>query len=498
MAYMGRRRIFSRYDKVDDSNVTKILDEALSDHSANVSEMMYLWKYFRGQQPILGRQKTVRPEICNNVVENHAQEVVNFKTGYQLSEPIQYICRTSDGGEDDASSRKIADLNTLMFAESSESKNRDLFEWMCICGVGYKFVEADVDDERHGELGKSDIGGAPFNIHIPNPWDVFIVYSSAYHRRPIMGVWVGDGENDTPIYTVYTDSTVYTIVSGRITGKAANGIGLIPIIEYDLNNAMMGVFESALPVLDAINTIESNRIDHIEQVVQALYLFKNCQIDEDEFLGMIELGAVSVSSVDGMQGDVSLITNNADQSNTQTVKEDLYNALVNICGMPNRNQGGANDTGSAVLLRDGWTLAESHAKSYELQFKKAERDFIRVVLRICDAAGEKIDLKLRDIDLAFNRRNYDNIVTKAQVLTTLLATEKVDPLDCYKVCGLFTDPSAAFLRGQKYVEELKKEAEEAAKQAFAMQQSQQPARTDGLSDHDGDGVYGEDNHGRKF
>ena len=475
--FMGRTRIYSKYDYVDSGNVTAVITNAIPTHVMNCSQIEYLWNYYRGKQPILGRTKDVRPEICNNIVENHAQEIVSFKTGYQLSEPIQYICHPYGDESEDDYAKQISDLNLLMFAEDGDSKNRDLFEWLCIAGIGYKFVEYDKTDEKYGEVESYDVGGAPFNIHIPDPRSVFVIYSSKYHHRPIAGVWVGINENSTHTYTVYTKNRVYTIVGDKLVNEDINGIGYIPIIEYNLNNARMGVFEAALPVLDAINRIESNRLDGIEQVVQALYLFKNCQIDENSFLEMLRLGAVTVSSTDGAPGDVELITNNLDQTQTQTTKDDMYQAMIDICGMPNRNQGGANDTGSAVLLRDGWTLAESHAKSYELQFKKAERNFLRVVLKICDMAGEPVNLRLRDIDLAFNRRNYDNVLTKAQVLTTMRATNKVDPLDCFKACGLFNDPSAAYLRSVKYIEEQEAKISQMANTQTAVQQPYQVAQS---------------------
>ena len=230
-----------------------------------------------------------------------------------------------------------------------------------------------------------------------------------------------------------------------------NVIG-IPLVEYELNNARMGVFEAALPILDAINAVESNRMDGIEQTVQSLIKFINCDIDEDTFAAMLSLGAVKVKSVDGQKGDVDIIKNDLDQTQTQVTKDDLYQAFLNITGMPNRNVGsGASDTGAAVVLRDGWTLAESHAKSYELQFKKAERAFLRLVLKICDKSKDtSIGLSLSEIDMAFNRRNYDNILTKSQVLTTMLAEGSIHPLLAYRACGLFVDPEAAYLMSEDW------------------------------------------------
>lgn len=44
----------------------------------------------------------------------------------------------------------------------------------------------------------------------------------------------------------------------------------------------MGAFESVVPLLDAINNVQSNRLDGIEQFIQSLMVFYNCTLGEDE------------------------------------------------------------------------------------------------------------------------------------------------------------------------------------------------------------------------
>lgn len=444
MLLKGRRRIYASYDRCDRSNVLSIITNAIPPHSANRSEIRYLYEYYKGDQPILYRVKDVRPEICNRIVENHAQECVAFKVGYQLSEPVQYISRA--GQDEEQVSEQIKALNDLMFAEDKASSDHDLFEWECIVGLGYRIILAD-------DAADYEPGTAPFKMHVLDPYNAFVVYSSNYDHKPLCGVYITKNEFEEERYSVYTENRYFLIAGGEIIEERPHVLGRIPIIEYDLNNARMGVFEPCLPILDAINAIESNRLDGIEQTVQSLMKFVNCDISEDDFVEMLKLGAVKVTSVDGMQGDVQLLTNDLDQSQTQVSKDDLYQAFLNITGMPNRVGNGRADTGAAVLLRDGWTLAESHAKSYELQFKKSERDFLRIVLKICESvANEGITLRVRDIDIAFNRRNYDNILTKSQVLTTMLATSQIHPLLAFQACGLFTDPEAAYLMSVEYQE----------------------------------------------
>lgn len=77
----GRRVIKTSVTNITSENVTDVLLKALSIHTLNRSEIDYLWEYYKGKQPILNRQKEVRPEINNRIVENRANEIVSFKVG---------------------------------------------------------------------------------------------------------------------------------------------------------------------------------------------------------------------------------------------------------------------------------------------------------------------------------------------------------------------------------------------------------------------------------
>ena len=89
----GRKMITTDADFVDNNNIVEELEKAMNKHMFNREEIEYLWNYYKGKQPILARTKEVRPEICNKIVENRANEIVSFKVGYLCGEPTQYIGR---------------------------------------------------------------------------------------------------------------------------------------------------------------------------------------------------------------------------------------------------------------------------------------------------------------------------------------------------------------------------------------------------------------------
>ena len=256
----GRRVIKSSVKEITDKNVVEILKKALSDHDLNRSEIDYLWNYYKGKQPILNRVKDVRPEICNRVVENRANEIVSFKVGYLCGEPIQYIGRNTDENV----TAGITALNELMFAEDKATQDQEIVEWQMICGTAYRMVLPDEPNEEDE---------SPFEMYTLDPRDTFIVYSNEIGNRPLMAVKYSKDENEVTHYSVYTEN-YYWLIDGDIINKnesKAHALDMIPIFEYPANNARLGSFEIVLPLLDTINNVESNRMDGVEQFIQAFW-----------------------------------------------------------------------------------------------------------------------------------------------------------------------------------------------------------------------------------
>lgn len=438
----GRRVITTDVTEITADNVVDVLRDAMSVHEINRSEIEYLWKYYKGDQPILSREKTVRPEICNKIVENRANEIVSFKVGYLCGEPIQYIGRNSD----DAVGERIGVLNEYMHLVDKPALDQEIVEWQMIAGTANRMVLGN-------KAYSDDSDESPFDMYTLDPRNSFVVYSTDVKRRRMMGVKYNTDDYGFKTYSVYTDKLCFIIAGDKVERVDTHALGVVPIFEYPANNARLGSFEIVLPLLDAINNIESNRMDGVEQFVQAFVKFINCDITKEDFEALKDLGAIKVKSVDGQQADVDIVTNELNQQQTQTLKDDAYQAVLTICGMPNRNGGSStSDTGSAVLLRDGWSLAESRAKDSELMFKRAEKEVLRLVLKLCDGlAGLK--LRLRDIDMKFTRRNYDNIQSKSQVLVSMLQQPKIHPLLAFTHCGLFSDPESAYKMSDAYYEE---------------------------------------------
>lgn len=441
----------------------------------NAAEIDYLWRYYKGEQPILYKIKKVRPDINNVVLENHAFEIVEFKKSNDFGEPVQYVQK----GEKDTEqvNPELSLLNKFMESEDKSSWDNELSEWQCIAGTSYRWADTDTPEDEDE---------APFEMSVPDPRRTFVVRSSGIKKEQLFCgyySWFSDismtdgglveANSKYRIITIYTDDFMlkiqeknnnYEIINQTLKiGKEDLDVQEYPlepkgqrIIEYPLNSARIGLIELVITQLNALNKIKSDDLDGIDQFVQSLLVFVNQDVDVEDVRALEEAGAIKVFSQDpNKPADVKLLTQQLLHSETKIVTDDIYNKILTILGIPRLNdKPSGGDTGQARLLGEGWTMAYQRAKQDDLNFKKSERQFLKLVLKICKADTRKNNdkikvLKISDIDIKIPRDKSDNLLVKAQALLNLLEAG-VHPEIAFTVVGLFGDPHDVYQKSVNF------------------------------------------------
>ena len=497
MLNKGRNRIYSSYtpEEIDAVAVARILADAIPVHLNNAQDIDYLHNYTKGMQPVLNREKDVRPEINNKIVENHAYEIVEFKTGYCFGSPVTYVARAkSDDKQQEANNAtnseeaektskprrrsgedKVNRLNTLCLNDDKPNTDRELADWIFECGVGYKATFP----LSASAMKRKEKSAPPFHTSVLDPRNTFCVYSTNMEHSKLLSCSYyrkhGFGIADTVEIVAYTDDNIYTaslpysmpvsddsdqatswmdiVVNGTTQFEVApNPMGINPIVEYDANTSRLGSFEPVIELLDALNETVSNRVDGVEQFVQSFIKFINCDIDEETFTAMKELGAIKVQSNGQYTADVDIITSELNQDQTQTLVEDMYNKVLAIAGVPDRRASAGGNTGQALIIGQGWTNAESRALSFEKMFFKSERETILVTLKILQSYPQfKVTgLETADIDIKFTRNRTDNLLNKSQVLLNLLQAG-VHPLGAISLSDITSDPENLFSMSEEFM-----------------------------------------------
>ena len=454
----GRTVLYTDVMEVDSSNIGEVLAAAIEDHDQNSNDIDYLYQYYKGDQPINQREKTYNTEINNKIVSNIAAEIVDFKIGYLLSAPIQYIDSASNDSIDEIENNDLDIMTRFCMMEDKDTSDLEVAEWQSICGRGFRML-----------LPKAEAveGESPFAIYTLDPRNTEVVYSSKMGHKPMMAFTSITLEDDSNIYYCYTPTDFFVLdedgndVSDEINKSGPHALGMIPIIEYPANTARIGDFEQVLSLLNAINTVTSNRIDGIEQFVQAILCMEGAQIEaaSDQTQAEAELDFMrQVKEVGGMMlppgAKAYYLAQELNQQQTETLMQSLYNRVLTIVGMPNRNMSdySNSDTGSAVILRNGFSEAEARARVRENYYRKSERRLLNLMIVLTNALAGT-DLIPSDVDIRFPRRNYTNDSANVTNLISMLGSDWITPEFAYSHSNMCADPHHEFLLAKKWHDE---------------------------------------------
>ncbi len=435
----GRKVIYTRANKITSQNIVEELSKALPIHNQNAVGIDYLDRYYRGDQPILYRKKANRPEVNNKIAVNLAYELVERKVADICAEPIQYVLR----GTDNKKSEEISQFNATMDSENKQECDIDICRWRSIGGMGYRFIGND--DGNGSLLDESD-----FELSSEDPRYTFVAYYS--NKKPAFSCQIREDENGKTIYFCYTNAEWFEISDGEIKDSGINGNGAIPVIEYPNNSRRLSDIEITIGITDAINVLQSDRINGIEQFVSSWVKFVNCEIDKDSFLSMRQEGALVVKSNNGGENkaDVDVMTTELNQTEGQVVFTDLFERFLDIQGLANRQGNTGGDTQGAVNLRNGHYDAGLRTAINEPILKKSENMAIKIMLnRLRIKKG--FTLLPSDVEIHINHNKLDNMLVKAEVMQILL-NSGVHYKRAIKTVDMFSDPEQVAIESQKRME----------------------------------------------
>ena len=442
----GRKIAYTDAERITDDNVVKVIGQCIGVFYGNKSAIRYLWRYYKGDQPVLYRTKVSNEDITNKILENHAYEIVQFKVGQTYGEPVQFISRK----DDDAINNAVDELNDFMTDANKQEKDIKSGEWQSATGTSFKAIQS-----KEGEI--------PFRITAPSPLNTFVIYNRST-EEPVLAVQELKDEDGKYYKLAFSETMSFKIVDSNVVKSKLHTYGGIPIVEYPNNHERISDIELVISMLDAINNMQSNRMDGIEQFVQSWIKFVNCNVDEEEFAKMKMNHALVVKSTNKEnKSDVEIMTQELNQTQCQVAKDDLWDNALSILAIPTKQSNTGGDTQGAVELRNGWDFSKTRAKLKDPIVKSSEKRLATVVLNTLRVSGNDLKLSIRDFEVQINHSPQDNMYTKSQTLLQLLQCG-IHPIVAIKTVGLWGDAEKTFMLSKPYLDNLWKTIDDVEEQ----------------------------------
>lgn len=399
-------------EKFDEDNLDKtIILTLVKKHEGIAVRLLKNKQYYDGRHAIEQKKREDDSAPNNKVVCNHAKDISDTATGYFMGNPITY----SNSGE-----RDIKSLLTAFDEANVDDVDADNALDMSIYGAGYEFVYA-----KEGEA-------TPISKNI-SPLSTFIVVDDTIEENELCGVYYYKRKNSvensyTYVATVSTANYTYVLNiddSGTDTSRTVTEIperhffGEPQIIEYLNNKEAIGDFEQQIPLIDAYNTLMSDRINDKEQFIDAvLVLYGALMGDDEEEVSEAQKQLRKEKLLELPEGaKAEYLLRQMDENGAEILRKAIKEDIYNFSHVPNFVDENFAGNVSGVAMEYKLLGLEMITKVKERQYKKGLRKRIRLYCNFLNMKA--VLMEAGSIMATFSRALPKNLQELAQIVANL-------------------------------------------------------------------------------
>lgn len=457
------------------SEVKKLIDKH---ESTLVSNLTRLLEYYQGQHEINGTEGGSKPKtVCN-----HAKDISDTASGYFLGSPISWKqvgeqAEERSGGEPVPKKNMIGevrpeaktDFDRLMDAfERAQAADTDQENalYLSICGRAYEYVYAEEDE--------------PELMTLPlDPLHTFMVCDESIEHKELFAIYyyykkndVADSE-DTKLYIkVFTDTEildwVLTSNEDKEPERTQHNMGYIPVILYRNNKFCIGDFEQQIGLIDAYNTLTSDRVQDKESFIDAILVIYGSLLGEDSESSDKAMEEVKKKKLLELDDDAraEYLTRTLDEGGMEVLRTALKEDIYTFSHVPNLTDKNFAGNSSGVAMEYKLLGLEMLTKIKERWYRKSLRKRLKIFLHFYGI--KEMKLTEENLEAKFSRGLPKNLAELAGIVNSL--TGKVSQATLLSQIPFVEDPLAE-------MQAVKAENEEKLKQQqelFQMQANTPP------------------------
>lgn len=470
---VGRIEIFTDESEITSKNVIKVLQKAMPTHLINASRCDFLLRYESGEQP-LKRKKTYRADIDIQVSDNIANEITEFKLGFNWGNPITLVqCGNKDSEKSDETTA-ISLLNEYYRTEKNEAKTQQLARFVEITGIGFTYIDINTEYQD---------GDSYFTMNVLDPRYAFVVRSNYYpDHRVVMGVSYREDEMGNKYFTCFSKEQRFEI-SGELkitNGKVkkdekgnsivdwfqeersgeTNPLEIIPIVEWIRSYDRMGCFERQISEMDALNIAVSDFFNDVDQNCQAIFHANDIEFpktpDGEEQHPKTNDWVVTNTTQDGKTPFINPIAIAYDYSGMLANISFRRGVILQKCNVPSRNDNSGGSTGIAMSDATGWTNAEVEAGRQDLIKGSCKMEEVKVALAairkspFVPSDSPLLELWHSDTKANISRQKNYEMASKINTYSTGVS-HGIAPKHMIPAINFFPDPQQVIMDSEPFI-----------------------------------------------
>ena len=348
----------------------------------------------------LPKKQPYKPD--NRIAVNYAKYITDTFNGFFIGIPVKVT------SEDETVNEYIDYLNTT---NDGDNNNAEISKLCDISGSSFEMYY----NKEDGEIG----------ITYLSDLEAFMVVDDSILERPMYfvryytdadGVERGSWSDAENVYHFYESAGAYHIADE----PHRHGFMYVPAVEYIANDERMGLFESAMPAINAYNKALSEKANDVDYFADAYMKIIGAKVDDEDTMHM------RATRVINFEGDVSenmpviefMAKPDSDGSQENLLnrlKEDIFLTSM-VANISDENFG----TTSGIALRYKLEAMSNLFVAKSRRFTSAMLERYKIIFSNPVAQIHKVSKDAwHGIDIKFTANYPANIESEAEVAKNL-------------------------------------------------------------------------------
>nr|DAG07226.1 MAG TPA: PORTAL PROTEIN [Caudoviricetes sp.] len=411
----------------------EVISYAIKQRQKSLQRLDHLFDTYNGKQSILQRRlqrESSTGKAAPKVMVNHAKYVTDMIVGFTTGNPISI---TGGKGKD------IQPLMDVLDTMDINSHDAELEKDLSVFGEAYELIYLDLNDD----------GTTQERVAKIDPRGCVLVTDDTVDKTPLFGVhWLKKftltGAADGYLTTIYTPHNVITYRTSGLYPTTTNVrkhtvmpqyFGDVQLNELRNNEERQGDYEQAISLIDAYNSLQSDRLDDKDAFVDALLVVYGFKLEDD----VIKNGMIEAPGKGDDGAEVDWLTKSFDESQVQVLAQAIEDDIHKITYVPNMNDKNfmGNVSGEAMkyklfgLLQLLATKQRYLARGIQRRLKLLT-NMVNIKGQAVDTSGAEItivpNIPVNMTDIVNNIKNAQGVIPQQIALGWLPGSDNPDEL----------------------------------------------------------------------
>ena len=381
-------------------------------HELSMTRELKLEAYYKGNNHTINHIVKADGKANHKVSHPFCHQLVSTFVGYVASEPVQFDIDNEQVKEQLDDFMKYNDFDRVFTKIITDS---------CVYGVGAvtTFIDqkglvrfANVDPKELIVIVNNDVLE---DIHtVIRHWQCenndgeIVRYVEVYDNEKVRKFYM----NDEEIFNEIVEEHFFQDV---------------PFSLFYANAEQMGIFERIIPLVDAYDLLESETLNLVSDLADAILLIAGVELDESVIKQVNQMRLLNVSDTNENSVDVRYITKDAPDH--ETTKQRIHDDIFSLAMIPNLNGKDFGEALSGTALKLRMASMEFLAGVLEGYTKLGLRRLVELWANVGQLLGGiSTDEIVKNLSIRMTRNTVSNEAEEIQnaiQLSTLISKESV-------------------------------------------------------------------------